>query len=189
MASRTLARRGLAFYDICMGRRSLTDCEFGSSRSGIVVRSAQSAELDEIGRLRRAAMAHRLDAYQSMGSECLVASRNDELVAYAWTNPAVFAFLGKALWQLPPGTICLHDVFIWPRHRANKVFNGFVAEIFRLRSAAGYRAIYCVVDRANMPALTGFQRLGMRFRRTPIIKLPGLLPIHLAVGSVIGDDR
>ena len=110
------------------------------------------------------------------------------MVGYSWINTTVFEFLGEPLRDLPNGTLCVHDVFVFPEYRGKRVLQQMLVSVFESNGAAGLHTVVCVVDTSNTPALAAFRRLGVRFRRAPILKLPGLTPMLLGVRSMTGAE-
>lgn len=91
---------------------------------------------------------------------------------------------GGALGHLPPGTLFIHNGFVFPRHRGREVLLQLLAEFWPRGRAAGLHSALRVVDRANAPALAAVPRPGVRFRSAPILKLPGLDPLLLGARSM-----
>jgi len=187
--SRVFAGCGFALYDMYFGQGDL-----GSYAPGVGpvvrvgVRAAEEQDLAAVACRRGQRTAKRIACNENMGSTCVVAERESTVVGYAWINEIVFEFLGEPLRDLPDGTMCIHDVFVFPEHRGNRVLQQVLAEVFGSGRAAGLRTAVCVVDRANAPAVAAFRRVGVRFRRAPILKLPGLTPMLLGVRSMGGAE-
>lgn len=180
LVSRALASCGFAFYDMCFGEAGLEHTlEPGCLTRSLTFPVARSQDLERIRNLRGPRMADRILCNERLASRCHVAMSEGEVAGYAWSNTRVFEFLGQSLWDLPPGTMCIHDVFVFPQHRGNRVFQNLLADIFRSGRIQRRHKAFCVVDRSNAPAIAAFQHLGMHFRRAPILKLPGLNPIQL----------
>ncbi len=187
--SRALARCGIAFYDMYFGQGDLASCAPSSAGPGVrvEVRIAEAQDLEVIANRRGQQTAQRIVCNQSLGSTCWVAECESTVVGYAWINQSVFEFLGESLRKLPVGTVCIHDMFVFPEHRGKKTLQQMLAEVFGRSSVAGLRSAVCVVDTANAPAIAAFRRVGIKFRRAPILKLPGLTPKMLGVRSMGGE--
>lgn len=171
---------------MCLGEKRLDPAlEPSGQRTDVSFRSPGPPDLQHIELLRGPGMVERIGRNKILGSQCLVATRDGEIAAYAWRNTQVFGFLGRELWVLPRNTLCLHDVYVFPTFRGSSVFSHLVAEVFHRGLAENRRAVFCVVDRANEPALGGFRQLGMRFRWAPILKLPGRQPIQFGARTLV----
>jgi len=184
LLSRALARCGVAFYDMVLGEGDLEpERRPVAPMARIVVRVAEAEDLEHVGDRRT---KERFACNASLDSRCVVALHESTVVGYAWFNCTVFEFLGQTLERLPSGTMCVHDVFVFPEHRGTKVLQQLLAEVFRLGLLARSKTAVCVVDKANAPAVAAFRRMGVQFRWAPILKLPGLKPVLLGMRSVRG---
>jgi GNAT superfamily N-acetyltransferase len=179
--SRGLAGLGFALYDMYLGSGELGSCA-PPDRPGIEVdvRRADERDIEALVRLRGERAAQRFAGSEALGSRCFVAESEGTVVGHTWINTSVFEFLGAPLTDLPDGAMCIHDVFVFPESRGHRVLQQMLAAVFEVGRADGLRAAVCVVDTANTPALEAFRRVGVRFRRAPILKLPGRPPFLLA---------
>jgi len=152
------------------------------------VRLAGAQDLKAVACRQGGETAQRFANHKILGSSCVVAENERTVVGYLWTNETVFEFLGESLGILPDGFMCVHDGFVFPEFRGNGVFQYLFATVFESGRAAGLHTAVCVADRANTPTVTGCRRAGVRFRRAPILKLPGLTPMLLGVRSLGGAE-
>jgi ribosomal protein S18 acetylase RimI-like enzyme len=150
------------------------------------VRSAEERDLASVTCRRGRRTAERFEGNTILGSSCVIAEHASTVVGYVWINTMVFEFLGERLRNLPSGAMCIHDVFVFPEYRGQRALQQLLAEVFESSRAAGLDAAVCVVDRENAPAVAAFRRAGVRFRRAPILKLPGVTPMLLGVRSMGG---
>ncbi len=163
---------GLAYFDMCLGETrldSLTSCEAGNPARIQPIECEETfplAELDELS------SPDRMERNLRLGSHTYGAVLDGRIVGFAWTNDRVLELLAEEIQALPAGWMLIHHVFVDPQHRNGGVFQKMLLELYRSSREAGFSTSACLVDRANGPALTAFQRLGAQFRSAPIIKLP-----------------
>jgi len=188
-ASRALAGCGFAFYDMYFGHAVLGSCAPPiGPEIRVDVRLAGEQDLEAVACRKGEGAAQRFANSKILGGSCVVAEGERTVVGYGWINKTVFEFLGEPLRTLPDGSMCIHDMFVFPEFRGNGVFQHLLAAAFESGRAAGLHSAVCVVDRANVPAVAACRRAGMRFRRAPILKLPGLTPMLLGVRSMGGAE-
>lgn len=188
-ASRALAGCGFAFYDMYFGHAVLRSCAPPSGPEiRVGVRLAKEQDLEAVACRKGGETAQRFANHKILGSSCVVAESEGTVVGYLWTNKTVFEFVGGSLGILPDGFMCVHDGFVFPEFRGNRVFQYLFATVFERGRAAGLHTAVCVADRANAPAVAGCRRAGVRFRPAPILKLPGLTPMLLGVKSMGGAE-
>ena len=179
MAGRIARMFGSQYYDLFHGEKNLLSSNPPVDKAfPLQARMAEPADLEKITRAKKGDFLAPFDRYVAMGSTCYVACHDDEIVGFLWINRQSMEFLGMQLARLPPGHCFVHSVLVFPDARRKGVFQFLFRTVCDELCEDGYQSICCLVDRANIASIQAFSSEGTRFRLAPLLRLPGIRPIH-----------
>lgn len=134
-------------------------------RPGLVIRQATTRE--EIASLSSIADLADMARFYKMfknGNIAFIAFQNDQPVGYGWISKDINRSVNRVVPPpLCPGDAYLHDLFVSPPYRGQKIGRGLVSHRLRFLREHGYKRAIIVVLKDNMPALKIHEK--MRYKR------------------------
>ncbi|MFC1883297.1 GNAT family N-acetyltransferase [Thermodesulfobacteriota bacterium] len=180
IASRMVGFFGVRFFNLLYGQKDLlSHTESNSLTDYTHVRLANREDLDKIVALMGKEIKKRFERNLALESVCYVAECEGAIAGYLWTNRDVMSLLGMCLRELSENKIFLHDVFVFPEQRRKKIFHDLLHFIYNDMKNEGFHIVSCLVGKDNGPSITGFKKIGVKFGKAPVLKLPGIRPFVL----------
>lgn len=94
-------------------------------------------------------------------------ARSREVLGFLVGNPDYISIEGALVKYLNPDEAYIYGVFVYPKYRGKKVFQGMLSDVYRKLFDGGVRRVYSLVEKGNVESIKAQEKIGAR--REPVV--------------------
>jgi hypothetical protein len=172
--------------------RKLKEDEFFYSEIKLLVRQADSKDIEKLLALVDEKTVKLIRRYLNYGSSCFMAFDNNEIAGYSWINMSNVLMDGYYICPVSTGGVFTFGGFVFPHYRGKKVFQQIISHYCREFKDKNYFFIGNFVARNNSPALGARKKFSSLKKKVIIVyifHIPFILGVGVGKGKLIKNSN
>lgn len=173
---------GIKQYKIYLYKKNLDDLPFKIiPKIDINIKKAKKEDIQKLIRLVDKECKKQILYSIQNGSECYIATHNDEPAGFVWLNQKFMLLRGRKIGRIKENKVAFaYHGYVFPKYRNKRIFESLTKEYYKDLKIQRFKRAYSLVDVHNPIAIKARERFGeTRIKRLFIITLPFNLHIKI----------